>query len=220
MKTSKLIAQYLLAGSLLIGMSTSFALDDSDLQYNSIALGYNSSSVPGYSQKINGTGVSGSYLVNNNVFIGGGINDATFSPPGYTQVKYSTVDLGVGYRYGISRTTDLTTTVDYSSTDITEAGYIGVTQYGKTIGFGIRSLVAPNVELGGYVNFENYQNQTTNSNIALTSGTATQIGTGIRFFISNEFAVRAAYGYSSSNSSNGKTYTSNSIGISAAYFFQ
>jgi len=220
MKTTKFKAQYLLAGSLLIGMSNSFALDDSDLQYNGIAIGYSSASVGGYSQKINGTGVSGSYLVNNNVFIGGGVNNATFSPPGVTQVKYSGADLGVGYRFGISRTTDLTTTVDYSATDVTEAGYIGITQYGKTVGFGIRSLVAPNVEIGGNLNFENYQNQTTNSSIALTTGTATQIATGIRFFISNEFAVRAAYGYSSSNSSNGKTYTSNSFGLSATYFFQ
>ena len=220
MKNTKLKFQYLIAGSLLLGMTNSFALDDSDLQYNSIGLGFSSSSVAGYSQKINSTGLSGTYLINDSIFIGGGVNNATFSPPGVTQVKYSGADFDIGYRYGISRTTDLTTSVDYSSTDITEAGYTGVTQNGASVNFGIRSLVMPNVELGGGLSFENYQNQITNSNLALTSGTATQLTVGVRLFITKEFAVRGAYGYSSSNNSNGKTNTSNSVGLSAAYYFQ
>ncbi len=220
MKNTKLKFQYLIAATLLLGMTNSFALDDSDLQYNSIGLGFSSSSVGGYTQKINSTGLSGSYLINDNIYIGGGVNNATFSPPGVTQVKYSGADFGIGYRYGISRTTDLTTVVDYSSTDITEAGYTGVTQNGKSVTFGIRSMVMPNVELGGGLGFENYQNETTNTNVALTSGTATQLYAGVKLFISKEFAVRGTYGYSSSNSSTGKTYTSNSVGLSATYYFQ
>ena len=220
MKNTKLKAQYLIAGSLLIGMTNSFALDDSDLQYNSIGLGFSSSSVTGYTQKINSTGLSGTFLINDNVFIGGGVSNATFSPPGVTQVKYSGADFNIGYRYGISRATDLTTSVDYASTNITEAGYTGVTQNSSSANFGVRSLVMPNVEIGGGIGFANYQNQTTISNVALTSGTATQISAGVRFFISKEFAVKAAYGSSTSNSSTGRTSTSNSVGISAVYFFQ
>jgi hypothetical protein len=220
MKNTNIKIQYLLAGSLLLGMTNSFALDDSDLQYNSIGLGFSSQSVGGYTQKISSTGLSGSYLINDSIYIGGGVNNATFSPPGVTQVKYNGADIGIGYRYGISRTTDLTTSVDYSSTNITEAGYNGVTQNGTFVNFGIRSLVMPNVELGGGLSFGNYQNQTTNSNVALTSGTATQLSAGVRLFISKEFAVKGAYGYSSSNSSNGKTYTSNSVALSVAYYFQ
>ena len=220
MKNTKLKIQYLLACSLLLGMSSTYALDDSDLQYNSIGLGFSSNSVSGYSQKMNGTGISGSYLISDNIFVGGGVNNATFSPPGVTQVKYSGADAGIGYRYGLSRTTDFTTIVDYSSTNVTEAGYVGITQNGASVNFGLRSLVTQNVELAAGIGFENYQNQTTNSSVALTSGTATQLSTGVRFFVSKEFALKAAYSYSSSNSSTGKTYTSNGIGASVAYFFQ
>jgi len=220
MKNTKLKIQYLLACSLLLGMSSTYALDDSDLQYNSIGLGFSSSSVSGYSQKINGSTLSGTYLVNDSLYLFGSGNSATFSPPGVTQVKYSGADAGIGYRYGLSRTTDLVTSVDYSSTNITEAGYVGITQNGASVNFGVRSLVAQNVELSAGIGFENYQNQTTNSSVALTSGTATQLSTGVRFFVSKEFALKAAYSYSSSNSSTGKTYTSNGIGASVAYFFQ
>ena len=40
MKNTKLKFQYLIAATLLLGMTNSFALDDSDLQYNSIGLGF------------------------------------------------------------------------------------------------------------------------------------------------------------------------------------
>jgi len=201
-------------------VSNSFALDDSDLQYNSISLGCSSSSVEGYSQKVNQLSVGGTYLLNDNIYLGGGLSSATFSRPKVTQVNYAGVDIFVGYRIGISRTTDITLSADYSSTDITEAGYSGITQNAVSAGLGLRSLVSPNIELGTGVSLVNYQNESTTSSVALSSGTATQFSAGIKYFLSKEFALRGAYGYSSSNSSNGKTYTSNSVGITGLYYFQ
>ena len=81
-------------------------------------------------------------------------------------------------------------------------------------------MVSPSVELGTGVSFTNYQNETTNSSVVLTSGNATQFSAGLKYFISKEFAVRGAYSYTSSNSSVGTTYTSNSVGIVAQYYFQ
>jgi len=220
MKSIKLKSSVIAVSSLLCGLSFAATPTDSDLQYNSLSIGFESSSVSGYSQRENAFSIGGSMLLADHFILSGSVGDSTFSPPGVTKVTTSGGDVGLAYRHAVSKSTDVSFGIDFSSTDIAEAGYNGVTQNSHSFDFGLRSLLTPQIEVDAGIGFANYQNETTNSQVALNSGNATIYSTGLRFHLNNEFVIRGGYGYQSYNTSNGKTGNSNSYAVTLGYYFQ
>ena len=193
---------------------------DSDLKYDSVSTGYSSSSITGYSARQNFMSVSGNYLYNGNYIIGADYGTGSFAPAGYTQVNYSSGGISLGYRIGISRSTDVVLGSHVYSTDITQSGYIGVTQTGYSYSVGVRTLLNPKFEFDASLASTSYQNATTTSSIALMNGVATSVGAGLKFHISDEWAIRGGYGYQSYKTSSSATGTSNNYNINLNYYFK
>ena len=193
---------------------------DSDLKYDSVSTGYSSSSVSGYSARQNWMSVSGSYLYDGNYLLGVDYGTGAFSPAGYTQVNYSSGGVSLGYRIGVSRSTDVVLGTHVYSTDITQSGYTGVTQTGFSYSAGIRTLLNPKFEFDSSLTSTSYQNATTTSSIALMNGTATSVAAGLKFHINDEWAIRGGYGYQSYKTSTAATGTSNSYSFNLTYYLK
>ena len=122
---------------------------DTNLNYDEITAGYLSQtftdSDSGKSFTFTGYGFDGSYLITDSIYLIGGYSSSSNSKDFGKDTSINFTRLGVGYRFPMSKETDLNAALSYSNNTFT--GSTDTTNYG--LNFGIRSVVlSPDLETG------------------------------------------------------------------------
>lgn len=104
-----------------------------------------------------GFSFAGTKLLNENVFIGAGIAVVSDEYQG-VDIDFTTVDIGIGYRYGINATTDLYGAISYESVEF-EVSYDGDSESEDDNGYGLqlglRSMLTPQFEVSAGITYVN-----------------------------------------------------------------
>ena len=179
--------------SIALLTSTAFAAEagksDTGVDYNELALNYISTDVS--SNTLSGYGLNASYLLTENIFIGGGYVSiknssltvtSTSGTLGYRMPLAATVDgfVSVGYAYGTAKTTSSTNSDSYP------------------LALGIRAAVTPDIDLRASVNY-------TEESSDPKSGFAASI----KYKINGSMFVNGSYAYSKGD----KASTSYLLGV-------
>ncbi|MEY4676320.1 MAG: hypothetical protein RLZZ470_827 [Pseudomonadota bacterium] len=126
----------LIAISILSLLSTgAFAQnrDETSLNYNNVSVGYVSQTITSSDDSsvnytFTGYGFDGSYLLTDHIFAIGSYASSSNSTDFDQSVTFTSTQLGLGYRYPLSKETDLNGTVTYLSntftSDSTGTGYV------------------------------------------------------------------------------------------------
>ena len=153
------------------------------LNYNEIGLGFHHVQTRGGEHETyHGTGLSGRYLVNENWFITGSL-DRISNQTNATAHKDLEQSIGVGFRYGLSATTDLLATLQYNNANETISKQSRTNHHETAYGVGIRSLVTPLIELNASVNSHQPQE----------GGSYVSYNTGVGLHVSNTWVLRGMY---------------------------
>ncbi len=119
----------------------------SDLVYDYVELGYSSADL-GDSIDGDGLKIAGSFSLTEDIYAFG--DYASYGLTDSADLGY--LGIGIGYHYEISPNTDLQLDAAFRSADLDVAGTANDSdENGYEIGFGIRSLINPNIELGARV---------------------------------------------------------------------
>lgn len=127
-----------------------------------------------------GFGLSGSALLTENVFLTADYTALSEDVFGI-DLDLDSISAGVGYRYGISPTTDLYGTLTYEYADVSGAGESDSDNgYGVTVG--VRSMLTDAFELGGSIAYIDIDEDDT---IFTVEG---------RYYFTDNFAAGVSYG--------------------------
>ena len=142
----KLIA--LSAMSILSAAAFAEGKADTNLNYDEISAGYLSQTLKddsgsGKSYTFTGYGFDGSYLITDSIYLVAGYSSSSNSKDFGKDTSINFTRLGVGYRFPMSKETDLNAALVYSNNTFT--GSADTTTYG--LNFGIRSVaLSPDLE--------------------------------------------------------------------------
>ena len=132
-----------------------------------------------------GFGLTGSVLVTENIFLMAdytALNESAFD----IDVDLDTITAGVGYRYGISSTTDLYGTLSYEYAEASIEGLFAEDLSGSDNGYGVtvgvRSMLTDAFELGGSIAYIDIDEDDT---IFTVEG---------RYYFTDNFAAGVSYG--------------------------
>jgi hypothetical protein len=172
-----------------------------DLNYNYIEADYVSIDVDDVDVDFDGWSVNGSFLLSEQVFVFGGYSDISSDRIGGVKLSTEGVTLGIGYRYELSRQTDLNFAAAFerakAKAEFNGFGSESVSDSGYSLAVGVRHLAAPQLELGVgavYVDIGDEDDTTAVANalwhvtgqvalgVSLSLGSdATGYGAGVRF---------------------------------------
>lgn len=119
-----------------------------DLNYNYIEADYVTVDIDDIDEDFDGWAINGSFLVAEQVFIFGGYSDLSSDQVMGFKLSTEGVTLGVGYRYELSRQTDLNFAAAYERAKVKLTGFGSESDSGYSLAVGVRHLVSPLVELG------------------------------------------------------------------------
>lgn len=168
------------------------AAQASGLDYSYLQAGYSSSRLAGVD--FDGWNLKGSVA----------FGETFYGVAGYETGSKSGVDLdqtqvGLGYRHGVSDTTDLFGEASYVRDHVT-----GFSDNGWSVAGGVRSMVAPNVELNGKVTYTDVNN----------FGKGWGAGVGAVYRFNKTWGAFASYDYSDRDGTDLKTW---GIGVRASF---
>ncbi|MBL4941767.1 MAG: hypothetical protein JKY81_08905 [Colwellia sp.] len=133
-----------------------------------------------------GFDLSGSKLINDNIFVVANYAALSDSVDG-VNIDFDTYGVGVGYRYGLTNTTDAFVIVSLQSASVASTyGKADETGYGLTTG--VRSMVSEQIELTGTLSYVSDSIDGTSE----TTFSATAF-----YHINSQFSVGAGYNTSS-----------------------
>lgn len=195
MKKAVLVSALLLSfGSVQAAESPRW--DNASISYQSIDVD---------SEKLTGFDISGSKLISEDFFIVGSYGVASDDIEVYGSnfdLDYKTLSVGVGYRYGISQSSDFFGVVSYEDVEVEVSSSFGsdsVSDNGYGLAVGVRSMLSEQFELTGAIQY-----------IDIADGSETA------------FAVSALYNFSEQLSA-GVGYSKgddvDTLSVSAVYFF-
>ncbi|GAB3003091.1 outer membrane beta-barrel protein [Psychrosphaera aestuarii] len=145
----------LLASALLLSMGSAHAADK--VRWDSVSASYESLDLDG--SKFTGFGVSGTKLLNENVFLTGSYSSVSDDVTVYGSTidfELNSLSVGAGYRYALSNTTDFFGVVSYVDLSAEVSGF-GTSGDGSESGFGleggVRSLLNEQFELMGSISY-------------------------------------------------------------------
>ena len=138
----------------LLGLALVLALSPAmadGLSYNFIQLGYQKADLDddlaGISVDGDGYGISGSFEVGENFFIGAGYSALDFD----FGVDLDQLSIGGGYHMSLSDRSDFYATLSYIRAEASVSGFGSVDDDGYGVSVGIRGLLSDNVELNGSI---------------------------------------------------------------------
>ena len=163
--------------SLALLTSTAFAAEagktETGLDYNELAVSY--VSMESNSLTFAGYGVNATYLLTENIFIGGG----------YTSIEHSATTIAttqgaIGYRLPLAPTVDGYVSVGYAYGQVTDSD----AEHMYPMALGVRASVTPDIDVRASVNY--------------TEATDAQTGfsAGVKYKFNNNMFVNAGYMYS------------------------
>lgn len=125
-----------------------------DLSYDFVQLGYqkvefDDNFFPGADIDGDGFGVSGSFELNEDWFIGVGYSKLDFD----FGVDLEQLQIGGGWHTAISPNTDFFATLSYVSAEVSASGFGSVDEDGFGATAGVRGMLAEDWELGGSINY-------------------------------------------------------------------
>jgi opacity protein-like surface antigen len=123
-----------------------------DLNYNYLEVDYVTVDIDDFDEDFDGWAVSGSFLLAEQVYMFGGYSDISTDNIGGFKLSGEGLSLGVGYRYELSRQTDLNFAgaFERAKARISYSGFgsESETENGYSLAVGVRHLVSPQFELG------------------------------------------------------------------------
>ncbi len=123
----------------------------SDLNYNYIEADYVTVDIDDFDEDFDGWSVNGSFLLTEQVFMFGGYSDISTDQIGGFKLSSEGLTLGLGYRYELSRQTDLNFAAAFERVKaMAELGGFGsesVSENGYSLAVGVRHLVSPLFEV-------------------------------------------------------------------------
>ena len=151
----KKMKKLLVASALLLAMGSAQAADK--VRWDSVSGSYESLDLDG--SKFTGFGVSGTKLLNENVFITGSYSSLSDDMKVFgstIDLEVSTLSVGAGYRYALSSNTDFFGVVSYVDLTADVSGF-GASSDASENGFGleggVRSLLNEQFELMGSISY-------------------------------------------------------------------
>ena len=145
-----------------------------------VALSYVKAEIDDTDLEPDGFGLSGSVLVTENIFLMADYNVLSDDIAGI-DLDLDTISAGVGYRYGVSPTTDLFASISYEYADASALG-ISESDNGYSLAVGARSMLTDAFELGGSISYVDIEEDDT---------TFTIEG---RYYFTDNFAAGVSYG--------------------------
>ncbi|MEY3954481.1 MAG: hypothetical protein RLZZ397_1361 [Pseudomonadota bacterium] len=118
---------------------------DSGPHWNMLQLDYRQHQPDAVGQDLNGYGLSGSFLVNDSVFVKGGLTDQSKTIAGVKNTL-KTTDIQVGYIVPANEQTDFYAALGYRWSDPTYNG-VNTENNDATLALGVRGMVTPEWEL-------------------------------------------------------------------------
>lgn len=147
------------------------------LSYSYVDAAYISTDVDNFDENVDGFALRASVELANRVFAFGGYTDQSTSILG-SDLDVKGYNLGVGYAWPMSGTTDLYGKVGYVRAEADFAG-LNANDDGYALGVGVRSRVVDQLELEGSINYTDLSD----------SGDDTTLGLGARWYFTQQFAV-------------------------------
>lgn len=147
----------LLASALLLTAISAHAVDAP--QWNQVSFGAVSADIDGLDDKLTGVALSGSFLLNDNIFIGGRAEstDTDIRVNGQNvNAEVNRSHIGIGYRHAVSDVTDVYGKVSAENYEVKATlrnTSVSQDASGGSLELGLRSLVTENVELGAAASF-------------------------------------------------------------------
>ena len=122
-----------------------------DLSYNFVQLGYQSIELDAGPFDVDGDGfvLSGSFEIADQFHVFGGYGTADFD----FDVDLTELSLGLGFNTPIADNTDLVASIAYVEADVDTNGFGSADENGYGASVGLRSMIAPNFELAGSINY-------------------------------------------------------------------
>lgn len=182
----------LVAMAFLLAMGSAQAADK--VRWDSVSASYESLDLDG--SKFAGFGVSGTKLLNENVFLTGSyvsVSDDMTVFGSTIDLEVSTLSLGAGYRYALSNDTDFFGVVSYVDYTADVSGF-GTSSDASESGFGleggVRSLLNEQFELMGSISYVDVADES-------------EVGFGVKgiFHFNDKFS--ASLGYQSGEDTDG-----------------
>lgn len=143
-----------------------------DLNYNYVEVDYVTVDVDDIDEDFDGWAVNGSFLLSEQVFLFGGYSDISSDRIGGFKLSTEGVTLGMGYRYELSRQTDLNFAAAFerakAKAELSGFGSESVSESGYSLAVGVRHMAAPQLELGVgavYVDIGDADDTSANANL-------------------------------------------------------
>lgn len=180
----KLIA--LSALTVLSATAIAEAKTENGLNYNEVSGEYVSQSVntTDGTKTFTGYGINASALVSESIFVLGSYASTSRTADG-EKTTLGQSQIGLGYRFGLSESTDLNLVGSYSSTPIT-----GGSITGYMVGVGVRSLVSPDVEADIAAIYSTSKDSSTDPT---TTSSGSGFDAGLKFKLSNNLFIGINY---------------------------
>ncbi|HLU62633.1 MAG TPA: outer membrane beta-barrel protein [Gammaproteobacteria bacterium] len=183
--------RYIICGTLaLVAAPLAFAQDEIDYQYVDLAYVDNELGNIDY----DGIGLRGSMPLNQDIYVAAELAVTSGDVPLVGDIDRSDLALGIGYHFPIYRNTDFVAQVDYLNIDLDELG----DDDGVRLQAGVRSKVAPELELRGALQYVDV----TDSDVGINLGAQYHFGSQWAAFVElNEgdemsgYMIGARYGF-------------------------
>lgn len=152
--------------------------------WNIVEAGYAQVDVDDLDSNLSGFNVRGSFLIGDNVIVSA-LHTSVSDEIDGVDVDLSQTSAGLGYRYGLTNSTDVYGLVTYESADA-EFSYQGNSIEGDGNGFGLtlglRSRITANLELDGNIGY-----------IDLEDEDETTVNVGAYYYFTQHFAIGVNY---------------------------
>ncbi|WP_434928859.1 porin family protein [Shewanella sp. HL-SH2] len=193
--------EVVLASVLLFSVGSIQAAES--IRWDSASLSYQTVELDEYD--MSGFGISGTKLLNENIFVLGSyasVSDDVNVYGSNVDLEFNRLSLGLGYRYPVAKTTDLFGIVSYEKMGV-EASYQGNSDDDSENGFGlqggVRTLVAENIELSGALNY-----------VDIGDASETGINLSAMYHFTEQFSASIGYGHLDDV---------DTVSVSAVFFF-
>lgn len=166
------------------GLSTSAIADD--VRWNLVELGYAQVDVDDTDIDAKGALISGSFLLNPNIFIAGSYS-ATSDDVFGLDVDVNQASLGLGYRYPLANNIDAYGIVSYEDVELeTDGGDADGDGYGLSAG--LRMMANSQIELDGKIVYKDIEDDSdTGLGLGATYYFNANIGAGINYITYGDF---------------------------------
>lgn len=177
----------LLAAALLALAGTARA---TDLNYDYIEAGYSAVDFDDFDEDLKMLSVAGSFLASDEIYVYGGYSDGQTDSFGGGRLGVTGFTLGLGYRFGISRQTDLNFSGAFERVRVEGKGALSPlgsdSENGYSLTVGLRHLITRELELGADVTYVDVGGDDTVLTLGGLWHVSDLVAVGLRYFVGSD----------------------------------